>query len=332
MNDAKVESKYIEKDPPMGTEQDLDKKTLDYLAYLKEKLNFILANYGRRITDAYGNVNEIIRTAQEFTIRLTSEMVDSINIGARNLLRESGTSYTNTSSPTAEYYLTDLISDGEVVTLQVKGNAGADATGFLVVNSGDDHPTNEVVLTTLTNGEYDATTGIYSATFGWSVTEGAIVADNTKIKIYSIPADPARTASIQWIKLERGQKATDWTPAPEDLQEGIDDAAGAAAGAAASAGEALETTRKVEATMQFTVEGLKISGTAGSRDNSYVNVGADKQTFVVNNVEVMDLGADGITTQGDIEAAGTIKGGAFDTDHWTITENASRVWSLNYNA
>ena len=117
----------------------------------------------------------------------------------------------------------------------------------------------------------------------------------------------------------------------DNQEAAIEDALSAAEGAQASAEQALTTTQKIEATMQFTTDGLKISGTEGSRDNSYVNIGADKQTFVVDNVEVMELGADGINTQGDITAAGTVKGDAFETGHWTITENAQQVWSLNYH-
>lgn len=94
MSEAKVESKYIDKDPPMGTEQQLERKNNDYLAYLKEKLNFILATYGRRLTDADGHVNELIRTAAEFAIRLSQkvngdEIISAINASPEQITIQS---------------------------------------------------------------------------------------------------------------------------------------------------------------------------------------------------------------------------------------------------
>lgn len=284
------------------------------------------SNLNDDVADLYSNVS---LTSEQLAVTITR--IDNIHTGWRNLLRASDTAYSNTSSPTAEYYLTDAPAEGEEVTLQIKGNFGEGADAFLVVNSGDTNPSTEIDLIELTSESYDETTGIYKATFNWTLTDGVDIADNQLIRIYSVEADPTRTAQIEWVKLERGNQASDWTPAPEDQAEAIEDAQVAAEGAQASANEALTTTQKVEATMQFTTEGLKISGTEASRDNSYVNIAADKQTFVVDEVEVMELGADGIKTQGDIEAEGTVKGGAFDTGRWKITENSSGVWSLNYH-
>jgi hypothetical protein len=283
-----------------------------------------------RSTEADADLYSQLSLTSEQLI-VTIGRIDNIHTGWRNLLRHSDIPFSNTSSPVAEYLLTDAIAEGEEVTLQIKGNFGNGANAFLVVNSGAEHPDIEAELIRLTSETYDETTGIYKATFPWTLMDGEDTADNQLIRIYSVEEDSTRTAQIEWIKLERGNQASDWTPAPEDQAEAIADAREAAEGAAESAEEALTTTRKVEATMQFTTEGLKISGTEDSRDNSYVNIAADKQTFVVDDVEVMELGADGIRTQGDIEAAGTINGGEFDTGHWTITENASGVWSLNYH-
>lgn len=83
MSEQKVESKYIDKDPPMGTEQQLEKKNNDYLAYLKEKLNFILGTYGRRLTSANGEINELVRTAEETTSRLSDAEGDISAISQR---------------------------------------------------------------------------------------------------------------------------------------------------------------------------------------------------------------------------------------------------------
>jgi hypothetical protein len=248
----------------------------------------------------------------------------NIKTGGRNLLRNSGVAVENTDAPVSTYLLGNSPpSDEEEVTIQIAGFAGEGADGFRVYNSG-----NSVLLCELTSADRDSTTGIYTKTFEWDATD----AQNTSVVVYSYPEDNTRTATIEWVKLERGNQPTDWTPAPEDQAEMTAAAQEAANNAETSANEAKETTQKVEAVMQFTAEGLKISGTAESRDNSYVQIGADRQTFVVDNTEVMALGADGLETQGDITSAGKIKGGILSTGHWETTENANEVWSLNYIA
>ena len=47
MADLKTGSKFIEKDPPLPDQEtkSIGRKILDYLAYLKEQLNFIFSNY-----------------------------------------------------------------------------------------------------------------------------------------------------------------------------------------------------------------------------------------------------------------------------------------------
>ena len=48
MNDING-SKYIDKDPPMMTGPEAEESIIDYLAYLKEQLNFVLSNFNKRL-------------------------------------------------------------------------------------------------------------------------------------------------------------------------------------------------------------------------------------------------------------------------------------------
>lgn len=41
--------------------------------------------------------------------------------------------------------------------------------------------------------------------------------------VYPDGSDDIPEATVKWVKLERGNKPTDWTPAPEDIQNGISD-------------------------------------------------------------------------------------------------------------
>ena len=59
--------------------------------------------------------------------------------------------------------------------------------------------------------------GLYQATFNWTLTKYGHTADNTTIDIYTPIYTVLVNSTIEWIKLERGNKPTDWTPAPEDV-------------------------------------------------------------------------------------------------------------------
>lgn len=83
MSEDKVQNKYIEQDPPLADSPQLDRKNNDYLAYLKEKLNFILATYGRRLTSVNGDINELTRTASETTSRISNAEGEISSISQR---------------------------------------------------------------------------------------------------------------------------------------------------------------------------------------------------------------------------------------------------------
>ena len=51
------EAKLIDKDPLAADDRDFLRETADYLAYLKEQLNFILSVYNKRINEISEEVN-----------------------------------------------------------------------------------------------------------------------------------------------------------------------------------------------------------------------------------------------------------------------------------
>lgn len=75
VNENKASSKYIDRNPPLASDPDLNRKVVDYLAYLKEILNFSVATTGKRITDTSGYVNELVRTSNS----LISTIYDTQN-------------------------------------------------------------------------------------------------------------------------------------------------------------------------------------------------------------------------------------------------------------
>src|SRR5699024_8775005 len=63
--------------------------------------------------------------------------------------------------------------------------------------------------------------GVYRATFRYSKDPSSTHSNNT-FRIYQQTINDTSESYINTIKLEKGNKPTDWTPAPEDYQSQID--------------------------------------------------------------------------------------------------------------
>ena len=166
------------------------------------------------IATADGKITEAEqRQIQQLQLKLqeaktfAEQKVNELNIGGRNLLRNSGKRITNNNYNIAIYRLTEELRDGDVVTLIIKGQLGAGKTAFAAYNSGDIVELSQLL---------DKGNGIYQNTFVWRTRNQYGVSDNKTLWIWTYPSSIYVDSTIEWIKLERGNKATDWTPAPED--------------------------------------------------------------------------------------------------------------------
>ena len=138
-----------------------------------------------------------------------SSTFDSIDIGGRNYILASKDSKNATAHKIAEYELSEpwvatttytLSFDGTKTT----GTFGAyDSTGSVKIT--DDIP-------------YNDTSKRYEYTF---VCSSSLAAKAAKIAIYNPPSSGSHNCSVKLIKLEKSNKATDWTPAPEDAVKEI---------------------------------------------------------------------------------------------------------------
>ena len=133
-----------------------------------------------------------------------SLMPQNIEIGGRNLLRNSGEEVSNGNYNIASYDLTDEIKEGEEVTLTIWGSLAATKSYFSAYNSGG-----SVNVATLTNNG----NGTYSRTFKWKIGSST----NTFLNVYAFTNAQTGVSTINKIKLEKGNVTTDWTPAPEDV-------------------------------------------------------------------------------------------------------------------
>ena len=134
------------------------------------------------------------------------DVVD-LEIGGRNLLLNSGTPVTNAIYNIKKYDLAIKPTVGEQYTITLKGKLGDNKTSFSAYNSGGN-----VALATLARV---GTSDIYQKTFNWKNNDRTDL--DTSVFIYTMPNSVTTESTIEWIKLEKGNKATDWSPAPEDL-------------------------------------------------------------------------------------------------------------------
>ena len=142
--------------------------------------------------------------------RLADERVDNIEIGGRNLLLESGVTRTSTSYLIHTYDLTEEIIIGETYTYQIKGTPKNGSHSWLFFNDSG------ISFGAYYQREkYDEIKGVYYQTF-------VATSETSRVRIYSFPNVSGEESTIDWVKLEKGTIATDWTPAPEDVQAEID--------------------------------------------------------------------------------------------------------------
>lgn len=161
-----------------------------------------------KITNAETNAKEyadaqIKVSADGMESRFTK--LEGMEIGGRNLVINSGNKISNTLYPTAEYELSEPTVVGQTYTYQIKGTLKPSSDAWLFFDS-----SGNTFGALIVDEKYNPVEKIYYQSFvATSVT--------SRVKVYSYPNASGETASIEWVKLEKGNKATDWTPAPEDL-------------------------------------------------------------------------------------------------------------------
>ena len=142
-------------------------------------------------------------------INLSELKNENIKVGGKNLLKESGRRVLNNNYNIAIYELAEDIEEGELITLTIKGHLGHGKTVFAVYNSGDFLELSQL---------FDKGNDIYQNTFNWKkVSNDGRIADNKTIWIFTYDSSVTTGSRIEWIKLERGNTPTDWSPAPEDI-------------------------------------------------------------------------------------------------------------------
>lgn len=130
--------------------------------------------------------------------------IDEIQIGGRNLILNSKQKITKNEYAIASFLLSEEPKENEQVTFTLKGELGAGKSGFRLYNKSGYQ---ELCIL------QDKGNGIYQQTFNWKKDP----TNPLLVIIYVFYPNVIVNSTIEWIKLERGNKPTDWSPAPEDF-------------------------------------------------------------------------------------------------------------------
>lgn len=128
----------------------------------------------------------------------------------RNLLINSGKVITNSNYgiQTYKYNPSNLVA-GEVYTVSIKFTIGADRSMLSLYSSGGYRS-----LVSFLDSEKDSS-GVVTKQFTMEYYAGR---EYDFLSLYQMPNNGTSASTVEWIKVEKGNKATPWTPAPEDMK------------------------------------------------------------------------------------------------------------------
>lgn len=171
------------------------------------------------------NANKAAQNAESVvadaaTKKYVDEQIDAIEIGSRNLLLDSGRVIENANYNLAVYKLSEYgrkLSTGETVTISCEVKFGEDVDHLGLFSDNGHTFLSNLMSSNVKNGK-----GV--VTFKWIETDGKDPDNitNNNIYIFTNSLATSSTSEITNVKLERGNKPTDWSPAPEDLDAKID--------------------------------------------------------------------------------------------------------------
>ena len=301
------------------------------------ELTASIGSIGTRTSALESNLSGFRTTVSE--IYATKSAVDSIQIGGRNLLYDStGNIKDGWSSNTVvnvgggisgnslavsrtgysgnaryfglskRHFLTDF-NVGTSYTLsawiKVRSDVGLDASGYVMARfrSADDKKLYALSLTVSSQTEKDKWI-YYEKT--WTINDS----DIAKLECVALALDKNGMIEACNIKLEKGTKATDWSPAPEDTTAEI------------------TSLSSKQSSLEQTVNGFKatVESTYATNDSvtqkvSAVEQKADKISWIVksgtseSSMELTSKALDIIAEtkiKGDVIVGGVIKSGNYD--------------------
>lgn len=138
------------------------------------------------------------------------EAVNEIEVGGRNLLLKSNLQVTSTGYPIKSYTMTEKMVLNETYTCTLWGTLGAGKKSFRLYLDGGSIRIGDLL---------DKGNDVYQFTFKGKAGTSEV----SKLYVYPVDSSVSAESTIIKIKLEKGNKGTDWTPASEDVKQEISD-------------------------------------------------------------------------------------------------------------
>ena len=156
------------------------------------------------LTDNFGNITPLYGTTAGTVAE--GNILDTLKIGSRNLIINSNTILESNNYYVGNLYSVEDLIVGKQYTIRFKttfnpsqklyfGNAPSINPIAIIDSLGD---------------------GIYEATFIFALNPSYPTDVSNMFVVYNYPYGGNHTGKILSVKLEKGNKATDWSPAPED--------------------------------------------------------------------------------------------------------------------
>lgn len=136
-----------------------------------------------------------------------ADKINNLEIGGRNLILNSGREITNNEYLLATYSTTIPIHKDETYTISMSIKVPKGVNNYSIYSGSSD-----VYIGAI----YPGKSGEHTESI--TITTKQLL-ENSIIRIRRFPDDGSVTenTTIHWFKVEKGNIATDWTPAPEDI-------------------------------------------------------------------------------------------------------------------
>lgn len=244
------------------------------------------------------------------------EAVNELEIGGRNLLLGSDSKVSNATYNIAQYTLTSAPANGDEYTVRIKGKLGSDRDSFRIYNT---NGSNSLSILSDVGGGY------YASTFKWK--KGT--ANDTYLQVYQFVSGNTSVSTIDWIQLEKGNKATDWSPAPEDMDSRVSKSESSITVLEDSIVSKVEKSEVYTKTNVDTLLNHKLSTVIYTNKMSSIDQSLDKITTRVENTEtVANSAKSGVATVTSRVAKIETRADAIES---SVTELSSAVGNLVNN-
>ena len=145
--------------------------------------------------------------------------VNNLEIGGRNLFLNTGEVISNANYYIAEYMpANEPLKEGEIYTATICVTPADGVSYILLFFSNGGKKCAEFKM----NGTSKQVVSVSFVMQYYSGMTPDVDSTNANARLYKFPTGSTGNNTIHWLKIEKGNKATDWTPAPEDVQAEID--------------------------------------------------------------------------------------------------------------